>query len=79
MYIREAVAVGMKAIQQGVARMRKSPQELRESASSMIKNAHTFTPGHLWSFPWCLFSSPHFVGLSALYFPHLSPPHRERV
>ncbi|RLE08705.1 malate dehydrogenase [Candidatus Aerophobetes bacterium] len=47
MYIREAVAVGMKAIQQGVARMRKSPQELRESASSMIKNAHKVLKLHM--------------------------------
>jgi len=47
MYIREAVAVGMKAIQQGVARMRKSPQELRESASSMIKNAQQVLKLHM--------------------------------
>lgn len=39
MFVEEAVAVGLKAIEQGVARMKKSAEELRESASSAIKMA----------------------------------------
>ncbi|TET45492.1 NADP-dependent malic enzyme [Candidatus Aerophobetes bacterium] len=39
MFVEEAVAVGLKAIEQGVARMKKSAEELRESASSAIKIA----------------------------------------
>ncbi|RLA96707.1 MAG: malate dehydrogenase, partial [Deltaproteobacteria bacterium] len=36
---REAVAVGMKAIEQGVARLRLSREELFEKASRIIKRA----------------------------------------
>lgn len=39
MFVEEAVAVGLKAIEQEVARMKKSAEELRESASSAIKMA----------------------------------------
>jgi malate dehydrogenase (oxaloacetate-decarboxylating) len=37
---REATAVGLKAIEQGVARTQLSQQELLESATSRIKRAH---------------------------------------
>ncbi len=47
MYIREAVAVGMKAIHQGVARIRKTEEELRESASSMIKTSQQAIKFHM--------------------------------
>jgi malate dehydrogenase (oxaloacetate-decarboxylating) len=38
-FIREAVAVGMKAQEQGIAKIKLSKQELREKAESMIKEA----------------------------------------
>jgi len=38
-YIREAVAVGMKAQEQGIARLRVSPDELRKKAETMIASA----------------------------------------
>jgi len=47
MYIREAIAVGMKAIHQGVARIRKTEEELRESASSMIKTSQQAIKFHM--------------------------------
>jgi len=49
MYIREAVAVGMKAIEQGVARVKKSAEELRESATSAIRNAQEILRLHMES------------------------------
>ncbi len=39
MFVEEAVAVGLKAIEQGVARMKRSAEELRESAFLAIKMA----------------------------------------
>jgi len=39
MYIREAVAVGMKAMEQGVARINKTEEELKRSVSSTIKTS----------------------------------------
>ena len=42
-FIREAVAVGMKAIEQGVAREKKSRDELAEQAEKMIKEARETT------------------------------------
>jgi malate dehydrogenase (oxaloacetate-decarboxylating) len=38
-YPREAVAVGLKAIEQGVAKIRASKEELFEKASTTIKRA----------------------------------------
>jgi malate dehydrogenase (oxaloacetate-decarboxylating) len=38
-FIREAVAVGMKAQEQGIAKIKLSKQELRKKAESMIKEA----------------------------------------
>ena len=43
MFVEEAVAVGLKAIEEGVARVEKSADELRESASSAIKMAQGTT------------------------------------
>ncbi|KUO39492.1 MAG: malate dehydrogenase [Hadesarchaea archaeon DG-33-1] len=43
MYIKEAVAVGTKAMEQGVARNKLSRQELGERASSIIKRAQEAT------------------------------------
>lgn len=43
MYIKEAVAVGTKAMEQGVARNKLSRQELEERASSIIKRAQEVT------------------------------------
>lgn len=43
MYIEEAVAVGLKAIEQGVARKKLSKETLREMASLSIGNAHEMT------------------------------------
>ncbi len=42
-FIREAVVVGMKAIEQGVAREKLSPDELTKRASKMIKEAREAT------------------------------------
>ena len=42
-FIREAVAVGMKAQEQGVALLKVSKQELREKAEKMIKDARGLT------------------------------------
>ena len=42
-FIREAVAVGMKAIEQGVAREKASREELTKRAETMIKNAREMT------------------------------------
>jgi malate dehydrogenase (oxaloacetate-decarboxylating) len=42
-FIREAVAVGLKAIEQGVAREKVSRQELTKRAEAMIKNARETT------------------------------------
>jgi len=42
-FIREAVAVGLKAIEQGVAREKVSRQELTKRAETMIKNARETT------------------------------------
>jgi malate dehydrogenase (oxaloacetate-decarboxylating) len=42
-YAEEAVAVGMKAIEQGVARIKISEKELRKTATETIKNAHNTT------------------------------------
>lgn len=39
MFVEEAVAVGLKAIEEGVGRLDRSAEELRESASSAIKVA----------------------------------------
>lgn len=39
MFVEEAVAVGLKAIEEGVSRLNRSAEELRESASSAIKMA----------------------------------------
>jgi len=39
MYPREAVAVGMKAIEQGVARLKFSPDELFKNAERIIRHA----------------------------------------
>jgi len=47
MYIREAVAVGMKAIEQGVARTRRTKEELRESASTIIKASQETVKFHM--------------------------------
>lgn len=43
MFIEEAVAVGMKAVEQGVARKRISRNELRERAESTIRKAQAVT------------------------------------
>jgi len=40
---REAVAVGLKAIQQGIARIKPSKQDLYDSAKNMIKNSREKT------------------------------------
>ena len=42
-FIREAVAVGMKAQEQGVARVKASREELTKQAETMIKNAREMT------------------------------------
>ncbi len=42
-YINEAVAVAMKAQEQGVARISRSEEELRKSAETMIKGAQEMT------------------------------------
>jgi len=42
-FIREAVAVGLKAIEQGVAREKASREELTKRAEAMIKNAREAT------------------------------------
>jgi malate dehydrogenase (oxaloacetate-decarboxylating) len=42
-FIREAVAVGLKAIEQGVAREKVSAQELAKRAEAMIRNARETT------------------------------------
>lgn len=42
-FVREAVAVGLKAQQQGVARLKVSRQKLMENAERMIKNAREMT------------------------------------
>ncbi len=42
-FIREAVAVGMKAIEQGVAREKKSREELTKQAEKMIKESRETT------------------------------------
>jgi len=42
-FIREAVAVGMKAIEQGVAREKPSREELTKRAETMIKSAREMT------------------------------------
>lgn len=47
MYIRESVAVGMKAMEQGVARIKKDREELEESASSMIKTSQKTVKFHM--------------------------------
>lgn len=47
MYIREAVAVGIKAVEQGVARIKKTGEELRESASSAIKVSQQIIKLHM--------------------------------
>ncbi len=38
-FVREAVAVGLKAIEQGVARKKPSREELTQRAEKMIKEA----------------------------------------
>jgi malate dehydrogenase (oxaloacetate-decarboxylating) len=40
---REAVAVGMKAIEQGIARLKPSRQELMERAESIIRRSRRLT------------------------------------
>jgi len=47
MYIKEAVAVGMKAIQQGVARIKLSKDELQESIFSTIKASQEVVKFHM--------------------------------
>lgn len=47
MFIQEAVAVGSKAIEQGVARIKRSKEELRELASSAIKKSQETTRFHM--------------------------------
>lgn len=47
MYVQEAVAVGLKAIEQGVARIKRSKEELRELASSTIKKSQDITRLHM--------------------------------
>ena len=42
-YINEAVATGMKAQEQGVARISRSAEELRQSAETMIRGAQELT------------------------------------
>jgi malate dehydrogenase (oxaloacetate-decarboxylating) len=42
-FIREAVAVGMKAIEQGVARVKASREELARQAEKMIREARETT------------------------------------
>jgi malate dehydrogenase (oxaloacetate-decarboxylating) len=42
-YINEAVATGMKAQEQGVARISRSAEELRQSAENMIRGAQELT------------------------------------
>lgn len=42
-FIREAVAVGMKAQEQGVARLKKSRKELTQTAEKLIKEARDIT------------------------------------
>jgi len=42
-YPREAVAVALKAIEQGVARLKASKRELMERAEKMIKRAREHT------------------------------------
>jgi malate dehydrogenase (oxaloacetate-decarboxylating) len=43
MYVEEAVAVGLKAIEQGVAKKKLNKETLREMASLRIDNAHEMT------------------------------------
>jgi malate dehydrogenase (oxaloacetate-decarboxylating) len=43
MYVEEAVAVGLKAIEQGIAQKKVSRQSLWERASFMIQNAQETT------------------------------------
>lgn len=47
MFIQEAVAVGLKAIEQGVARIKRTKEELRELASSAIKKSQEITKLHM--------------------------------
>jgi len=47
MYIQEAVAVGLKAIEQGIARIKRTKEELRELASSAIKKSQEITKFHM--------------------------------
>ena len=42
-YPREAVACAIKSIEQGVARIKPSKQELREKATTIILNARNST------------------------------------
>ena len=42
-FAREAAAVGMKAIEQGIARIRKSRDEIHDNALAMIRRAHEET------------------------------------
>ncbi len=42
-YVKEAVAVGMKAQEQGLARITVSAQELYDQAATMIKRARQLT------------------------------------
>jgi malate dehydrogenase (oxaloacetate-decarboxylating) len=42
-FIREAVAVGLKAQEQGIARINASKQELWDTAAAIIKNARDST------------------------------------
>ena len=39
-FVREAVAVGMKAIEQGVARLELTKEQLFEKAETIIKRSH---------------------------------------
>ena len=43
MFIEEAVAVGMKAMEQGVARRKLSRQSLRLTVSSILRRAQKIT------------------------------------
>ena len=47
MFIQEAVAVGLKAIEQGVARIKRSREELRELAASSIKRSQEINKFHI--------------------------------
>lgn len=47
MFIQEAVAVGLKAIEQGVARIKRSKEELRELAFSSIKKSQEINNLHI--------------------------------